>query len=260
MSNNYFLFLICRFHRGMPLRRGTKSSAKKTQVYFDFSVYTTATLPANTVTPLIPYRPPVIVQPDGTIYTHKPACGADCTSCIYSRLQEIILTIIQYVTDKVNLDSILTELMELRTEITSQQQAETILRRIESLILGIIDNITNRVNLRIVLQRITHLQGQLVIAGDTSSLYTEIYDLIIYIIDQIGSGTELAKVLETIQTLQYTLIPDQAVAAQIHEIEQMSLSIVDNVTNRINTTIILGRFVLLQRKINELLAITATGA
>jgi hypothetical protein len=110
------------------------------------------------------------------------------------------------------------------------------------------------------LQRITHLQGQLVIAGDTSSLYTEIYDLIIYIIDQIGSGTELAKVLETIQTLQYTLIPEQAVAAQIHEIEQMSLSIVDNVTNRINTTIILGRFVLLQRKINELLAITATGA
>ncbi len=244
----------------MPLRRAAKTSTKKSQVYFNFSVYTTATRPTNTITPLIPYVPPVIVQPDGTIYTHKPVCGADCTSCIYSRLQEIILTIIQYVTDKVNLDSILTELMELRTEITSQHQAQDVLRRIENLILGIIDNITNRVNLTIVLQRIAYLQDQLVIAGDTSSLYTEIHDLIIYIIDQIGSGTELAKVLETIQTLQYTLIPDEAVATQIHEIEQMILSIVDNVTHRINTSVILGRFVMLQQKINELLAITATGA
>jgi hypothetical protein len=244
----------------MPLRRTAKSAGKKTQVYFDFTVYTTSVIPVNNIPQLIPYVPPVIIQPDGTVVTHRPICGTDCTTCFYSRLQEIILTIIQYITDRVSLDSILTQLEELQEEITTQEQASRVLRRIEQLILSIIDNITNRTNLVVILQRIQYLQTQIVIAGDTSSMYTEINDIIITIIDQIGSRGSLDDVLATIRSLQDTLIPDNAVAEQITEIEEMILSIVDNITYRTNLTVVLQRFNLLQQKVSDLLAVTATGA
>jgi hypothetical protein len=242
----------------MPLRRVAKLSTKRTQKYFDFTQYTFT--PVNPTDPLIPYPATVNVLPNGTIVTHTTACGTDCTQCLYSRLQEIILKIIQYVTDQLTIEPILTELLELRTEITSQQQAEQTLQRIETMILSIIDNITNRTNLTVVLGRIEYLRNELARTADTSTIYSEIFDIVVYIIDQIGSGQALDPVLETIQTLRSTLIPDVAVATQISQIEQIILSIVDNITNRINLTVVLGRFVMLQQKISDLLTLTATGA
>ena len=77
----------------------------------------------------------------------------------------------------------------------------------------------------------------------------------------IDSISDLFKepVLETIQSLRDTIIPDVAVANYIRDIENMILSIVENITNRINLGVVLGRFVLLERKLTELIAITATG-
>jgi len=248
--------------RDMPLRRVAKISGTKTQKYFDFSQYGIAQPSAASTLPLIPYPPAATVTtlPNGSIVTHTIACGTDCTTCLYAKMQDIILRIIQYVTDQLTLEPILTELMELRGEITTQREADMALQRIENLILSIIDNITNRVNLNTVLGRIDFLRNELARTEDTSSIYTEIYEMIIYIIDQIGSQQALEPVLETIQSLRDTIIPDVAVADYIREIEAIILSIVDNITNRINLTVVLGRFVLLERKLGELLAITATGA
>ncbi len=244
-------------NRQMPLRRIAKSAGAKTQKYFDFTQYTFT--PVNPTDPLIPYPATVTVLPNGTIVTHTTACGTDCTQCLYSRLQEIILKIIQYVTDQLTIEPILTELLELRTEITSQRQAELALQRIETMILSIIDNITNRTNLTVVLRRVEYLRDQLAITEDTSRIYTEIFEIIVYIIDQIGSGQSLEPVLETIQTLRDTIIPDVTVARYISDIEAMIISIVDNITNRVNLSVVLNRFVLLQNKIGELLQITSTG-
>jgi hypothetical protein len=110
----------------MPLRRAAKISGTKTQKYFDFSQYGIAQ-PSNASTlPLIPYPPTasITVLPDGSIVTHTIACGTDCTTCLYAKMQDIILRIIQYVTDQISLEPVLTELIELRTEITTQREAE----------------------------------------------------------------------------------------------------------------------------------------
>jgi hypothetical protein len=253
----YYISHLQFYSRQMPLRRAAKSASFKTQKYFDFTQYTFS--PVNPTDPLITYPASVQVLPNGTIVTHTNVCGADCTQCLYSRLQEIILKIIQYVTDHLTIEPVLTELLELRTEITSQQKAENALQRIENIILTVIDNITNRTNLTIILGRIDYLRNELARTEDTSTIYTEIFEIIVYIIDQIGSGQTLDPILETIQTLRSTLIPDVAVARHIQEIEKIILSIVDNITNRVNLNVVLSRFVLLQNRLSELLAITNTG-
>jgi hypothetical protein len=246
----------------MPLRRTAKTGGTKTQTYFDFSQYGITTPTSTSVAPIIPYPPSasITLLPDGSIVTHTIACGTDCTTCLYAKMQDIILRIIQYVTDQLALEPLLTELLELRGEITTQREADMALQRIENMILSIIDNITNRTNLNVILGRIDFLRNQLTIAGDTSSIYTEIYEMIINIIDQVGSQGALEPVLETIQSLRDTIIPDVAVANYISDIESIILSIVDNITNRVNLGVVLGRFVLLERKLAELIAVTATGA
>ena len=245
----------------MPLRRAKKTGGMKTQVYFDFSQYGIAQPISTADVPLIPFPPTasVTVLPNGSIVTHTTACGTDCTTCLYAKMQDIILRIIQYVTDQLSLEPLFTELMELRSEITTQHEADMVLQRIETMILSIIDNITNRTNLNVVLRRIDFLRDELVRTGDKSSIYTEIYDMIINIIDQVGSQGALEPVLETIQSLRDTIIPDVAVANYISDIESIILSIVDNITNRVNLNVVLGRFLLLNRKLAELLAVTATG-
>ena len=245
----------------MPLRRSRQASELKSKKYFDFSQYGIVQT-TNTPTPLIPYPPTasVTVLPNGSIVTHTTACGTDCTTCLYSKMQDIILRIIQYVTDQLAIEPILTELMVLRGEITTQRNTDNALQRIETLILSIIDNITNRTTLNLVLGRIEFLRNELIQVGDTTSVNTEIYEMIIYIINQIGSNQALEPVLETIQSLRDTIIPDVAVAKYISDIETLILSIVDNIINRTNLTVVLNRFVLLNKKLEELSAITATGA
>ena len=232
-------------YRTMPRRRVYNPGASgKTLAYFRIPLLSTvpaALIPANTL----------LVLPAPLAATGP--CQTPCAD-FTSTYQSYILQVIQYIIDRVSLDTVLSRLQELQQEITTKAQAEATIDRIESIILGIIDNITNRVNLDIVLRRLAYLKTEVAAATNLPVTYNDIATLLVYVIEQITNRESLDAVLANLITIQTNMVGMVSVADNILDIQSTLISIIENITNRVNLDIVLRRLAYAQSLVTQALA------
>jgi hypothetical protein len=226
----------------MPRRRVYNPGNRILNSYFRPSILANipiALIPANTIL-IIPAQ-----------LTSAP-CAAACND-FTSAYESYILQIIQYIIDRVNLDTVLAELQALQTEITTKVQAEAVIERIQTIILSVVDNITNRVNLDVVLRRLAYLQEELATATDLPVIYNDITGLLVYVIDQIINKENLDTVLANLTAIQVNMTGNIYIADSILTIHSTIISIVENITNRVNLDVVLRRLAYLQGLVAEAL-------
>jgi hypothetical protein len=169
----------------------------------------------------------------------------------YTLYEQYILDIIQFITDKVSLDSILGNLQVLQKEINTKYQAQLVLDQIEHILLGVIDNISHKVSLNIILYRLNHI-NTLLATVDPSNLpvvYGNVSELLLFVIDEIANKTSLDTILTQLSIVQTGMAAEVQLADEILAFQEIIISIVENIINRTSLTIVMGRLLYLQQRL-----------
>lgn len=206
---------------------------------------------------------PTNLLPSSTSIAYIPATSVNTITSnnIYGNTlgpyEQTILTIldalIDAITQKISLDTILDQLRPLQTQITSLAEAEAIIYRIQTMILSIVENITDRVQLDLVLDRLAYLQTEINRATCLPEVYDDIADLLGFVIDSISNRDSLDNALKNLQIVSTSMIPDTALANDILELQQMVLSIINNITDSTNLTLVLDRLTYIKDQIAKVI-------
>jgi hypothetical protein len=181
-------------------------------------------------------------QPGSNVST-IPSSNYVVSSDFYSKYQQSILDIIQYIIDRVSLDTVLKDLQALRTTIQSRAQAERVISNIEEILLGVVDNITHKVSLNIVLGRLQYVTN-LLATVDPENLpivYGQVAELLAFVIDQITNREGLVLVLENLTAIRNQMTLEVHLAKEIIQVQEILIGVVENVINRVSLHIVLGR-------------------
>ena len=169
----------------------------------------------------------------------------------YTLYEQYILDIIQFITDKVSLDSILGNLQVLQKEINTKYQAQLVLDQIEHILLGVIDNISHKVSLNIILNRLAHA-NTLLATVDPSNLpvvYGNVSELLLFVIDEIANKTSLDTILTQLSIVQTGMAAEVQLADEILAFQEIVISVVENIINKTSLNIVMGRLLYLQKQL-----------
>jgi hypothetical protein len=175
----------------------------------------------------------------------RSQAGSDPASSagFYAKYQQYILDIVQYITDRVSLDTVLKDLQALQSTIQSRAQAERVISNIEDILLGVVDNITHKVSLNIVLSRLQYVTN-LLATVDPEHLpvvYGQVTELLAFVIDQIENREGLVLVLENLTAIQNQMTLEVHLAKEILQVQEILIGVVENVINRVSLHIVLSR-------------------
>jgi hypothetical protein len=203
---------------------------------------------------------PTNLLPSTSSSAYIPATSVNSNTVYSSTLSlyeesviKILDTLIDAITERINLDTILDQLTPLQTKINTLAEAESLIFRIQNIILGIVDNIKDRVQLDLVLDRLNYLQIEINQATCLPEVYDDIADLLISIIDSITKRENLDTALQKLQTVNTTMIPDVTLANDILALQTMILTVIDNITNRANLNLVLERLKYIQQGITNVI-------
>lgn len=231
----------------MPRRRCYNSTNPSDVPLFSGSIV--QKLPASILVNL----PPLFVSPQillfllqfqpGSNFTAVPSSNAVVSPDFYSKYQQAILDIIQYIIDRVSLDTVLKDLQAIHTTIQTRAQAERVISNIEEILLGVVDNISDKVSLRIVLGRLQYVTN-LLATVDPENLpivYGQVAELLAFVIDQITNREGLALVLENLTAVRNQMTLEVHLAKEILQVQEILIGVVENVINRVSLHIVLNR-------------------
>jgi hypothetical protein len=228
----------------MPRRRLYSSSTGQYAVYINIAVASSSQATATIFrVPSLPEQYQLIaeiVQVETTTLTS-----------FYSEYETFILKIIQYVTDRVSLDTIIKDLTPLQTEIRTIAEAEEILFVIQKLMLSIVDNIAAGVDINIILIRIAYLQDQLSLAADLPVVYNDVAELISYVLDQIINRESLENIITNLTAIQTSMVAEVELAEGILRIQRVIISIIENIIQSVDINLILHRITYLQGLVKD---------
>ena len=224
----------------MPRRRCYNSTTKTVVSLFAPSIL--QQLPASILAALPSSLRPL---PAVTSALLRSQTGFDpvASSEFYAKYQQYILDIVQYITDRVSLDTVLSDLLAIQPSIRSKAEAERVIANIEEILLGVVDNITHKVSLHIVLGRLQYI-AQLLATVDPSDLpivYGQVADLLAYVIDQITNRDGLAIVLENLTAVRTQMTLEVHLAKELLQVQEILIGVVENIIHRVSLPIVLGR-------------------
>jgi len=208
-----------------------------------------------TVKPAVPlFAASILQQLPASIIAHLPSIFAPpptplrISNGFYSKYQQYILDIVQYITDRVSLDTVLKDLLALQATIQSRAQAERVIANIEEILLGVVDNITHKASLHIVLNRLQYVTSLLatVDPANLPIVYGQVADLLAYVIDQITNREGLTIVLENLTAIQTQMTLEVHLAKEILQVQEILIGVVENVIHRTSLHIVLGRLLYVQ--------------
>jgi hypothetical protein len=164
-------------------------------------------------------------------------------SDFYSKYQQSILDIIQYIIDRVSLDTVLKDLQALQTTIQSRAQAERVISNIEEILLGVVDNIGHKVSLHIVLGRLQYVTNLLdtIEPENLPIVYGQVAELLAFVIDQITNREGLVLILENLTAIRNQMTLEVHLAKEILQVQEILIGVVENVINRVSLHIVLNR-------------------
>jgi hypothetical protein len=175
-----------------------------------------------------------------------------------STYEQAILDIIQYIIDRINLDTVVRYLEDLITDMNNTTDYDNVgktITTIEDTILSIMGNITNKVPFNIISSRIAYLQEIISITDDPQSSIDEIQDIILNIIQIIINKENLDNVLIQLESISAYMESITKPNIIIKNIENIILSIIENIIKRVPLTIVRDRFIYLQQQVNDLTSI-----
>ena len=191
---------------------------------------------------------PALFVPPSTVTSALQRSQTGSTATIsftgfYARYQQYILDIVQYITDRVSLDAVLSELQALQTTIQSRAQAERVISNIEEILLGVVDNISHKVSLHIVLGRLQYVTNLLATVGPEHLpiVYGQVADLLAFVIDQITNREGLVLVLENLTAIQTQMTLEVHLAKEILQAQEILIGVVENIIHRVSLHIVLNR-------------------
>jgi hypothetical protein len=170
------------------------------------------------------------------------------SSSFYDKYQQYILDIVQYITDRVSLDTVLKDLLAIQPEIQSKAAAARVIANIEDILLGVVDNLTHKVSLHIILNRLQYVTNLLetVDPSELPIVYGQVAELLAYVIDQITNREGLALVLENLTAIRTQMTLEVHLAKEILQAQEILIGVVENVMNRVNLSIVLNRLLYVQ--------------
>ena len=240
----------------MPRRRST--NPREVSLFAGSNVQQ---LPASILAflPALFVSPPTVTflrsQPRGS--NTVPSSNVVAFSDFYSKYQQAILDIVQYIIDRVSLDTVLKDLEALQTTIQSRAQAERVISNIEEILLSVVDNVTHKVSLHIVLGRLQYVTN-LLATVDPENLpvvYGQVAELLAFVIDQITNREGLVLVLENLTAIQNQMTLEVHLAKEILQVQEILIGVVENVIHRVSLHIVLGRL----QYVQEVLALIQEG-
>ena len=80
---------------------------------------------------------------------------------VYSDVAELLISVIENITNKDSLDTVLSDLALIQTYMTGEVQVAREILAVQKMIISIVENITQKVNLNIVMMRLVYLQEQM---------------------------------------------------------------------------------------------------
>lgn len=196
------------------------------------------------------FAPSILQQLPASILAQLPALFVPPSTApvvfstgFYAKYQQYILDIVQYITDRVSLDTVLSELQALQATIQSRAQAERVISNIEEILLGVVDNITHKVNLHIVLGRLQYVTNLLATVGPEHLpiVYGQVADLLAFVIDQITNREGLVLVLENLTAIQTQMTLEVHLAKEILQAQEILIGVVENIIHRVSLHIVLNR-------------------
>jgi hypothetical protein len=231
----------------MPRRRCYNSTNPSTVPLFSGSIVQRLPLSILAYLPALFVPPQILItflrfQPGSNVSTIPPSNDV-VFSDFYTKYQQSILDIIQYIIDRVSLDTVLKDLQALQSTIQTRAQAERVISNIEEILLGVVDNITHKVSLHIVLGRLQYVTN-LLATVDSENLpvvYGQIAELLAFVIDQITNREGLVLVLENLTALRNQMTLEIHLAKEIIQVQEILIGVVENVINRVSLHIVLGR-------------------
>lgn len=202
------------------------------------------------------FAPSIVQKLPASILANLPALHISprlapplvASSSFYDKYQQYILDIVQYITDRVSLDTVLKDLLAIQPEIQSKAAAARVIANIEDILLGVVDNLTHKVSLHIILNRLQYVTNLLetVDPSELPIVYGQVAELLAYVIDQITNREGLALVLENLTAIRTQMTLEVHLAKEILQVQEILIGVVENVMNRVNLSIVLNRLLYVQ--------------
>lgn len=169
-------------------------------------------------------------------------------------LQGKIFGIIDAVTAKISVETILNMATDLQKEASSYEEVFKILHLMEESLLGIFSNIIDRVDLQVILRRINYIRDLLAKMGELNTqlayhydpkITSMVYDIITSFVDKIDFST----IFKQVQVFYNTIKKHLANIGFIEQVEDLTLSVLQNISDGVELPIVIKRIEFIQETI-----------
>jgi hypothetical protein len=169
-------------------------------------------------------------------------------------LQGKIFGIIDAVTAKISMETILNMATNLQKEAASYEEVFKILHIMEDSLLGIFSNIIDRVDLQVILRRINYIRDLLAKIGELNTelayhydpaITNMVYDIIKSFVDKIDFST----IFKQVQIFYDTIKKHLANIGFIEQVEDLTLSVLKNISDGVELNIVTKRIEFIQETI-----------
>ena len=166
-------------------------------------------------------------------------------------LQSKVLGIIDALTAKISIETILTMATDLQKEAKSYEDVFKILHLMENTLLSIFSNISERVDLQVILRRINYIRELLGQIGQLNvnlayhydpEITNMVYDIIKSFIEKIDFTTIQTQIQGFHDIIQKHL----ANIGFIEQVEDLTLSVLKNISDRVEIPIVMKRIEFIQ--------------
>jgi hypothetical protein len=174
------------------------------------------------------------------------------TKSFNEQVELYICDIIESITNKIELDKVIEDIVNIKNMIKTREDAYKLLETIENTVLSIVDNVISGTDMNIIICRIQYLKKLVDDAPAFSSIDCEILNMIENVIVMITDKISLDAVIENMTLIHNELFNDVVCADGIIEIQNFIMSIIDNISSGTDMNIITCRLQYLQNMIHNL--------
>jgi len=174
---------------------------------------------------------------------------------IYKLFEEYILNVIQSITQGITLDTVLSALTPLQTQINTATTAASAILVIQNVMIILLNNVQSNIDIAVIQKRLDYLQSLLTTETDLDPIYAEINTFITTVIDLVAKKEPYADLVEqltnTLLLLQNANIKEIQYVDDIVGIQQVLLGVIQNITDRVDLGLVKNRLAYVQRLLDN---------
>jgi len=174
---------------------------------------------------------------------------------IYLIFEEYILGVIQSITQGITLDTVLTTLLPLQTQINTAAEAANAIFIIQKVMIILLDNVKCNIDIATIQTRFTYLQTLLAAETDLDETYKEINTFLTSLIELVANkkpyGDLVTQLTNTLLLMQNENIAEIQYVDDIVGIQQVLLGVLQNITDGVDLGLVKNRLAYVQRLLDN---------